>query len=133
MKRQCNQCGRMYTAKLETSRFCGGPCRAKWSKLRSAAKPDAPPSPPPARVRDGVLQEDDGRMPHLPVAGGGVSLYAAAIAEFAARGVAGTTPALQALAAAQRFDDPATSDGARRRSRKNSADCARRRCAPPST
>jgi hypothetical protein len=52
-------------------------------------------------------------MPHLPVAGGGVSLYAAALAEFAARGVAGTTPALQALATAQRLDDPATSDASR--------------------
>ena len=52
-------------------------------------------------------------MPHLPVAGGGVPLYAAALAEFTALGVAHTMPALQALATAQRLDDPATSDASR--------------------
>jgi hypothetical protein len=52
-------------------------------------------------------------MPHLPVAGGGVPLYDAALAEFTAMRVAHTMPALQALSAAQRLDDPSTSDASR--------------------
>jgi hypothetical protein len=91
----------MYTAKLESSRFCGGPCRAKWSKLRAKPAAVAPSSPPV------------GGMPPLPVTSADVCLYDAARSEFTARGVAHTLPAMQALQAAQRLDDPATSDASR--------------------